>query len=197
MTLPKNTRNLRTNELPTPGTRVYVPENTTAFAGVEPTPGWQTVGATNSNNGTVAVDTADGYTSWVLSRKLLVENDSSRRPTVGDWVLINAPGEPGHGEVCEIIDDDGSALPYCVRYGPEGAEWFYPSQVSLVDDGEAPAPDSALVSVRHEVTVTIERPATAGQLAAGAAAIDPDWPVIVNVHPDRIEIYAHHEETRE
>ena len=120
----------------------------------------------------------------------------TRRPTVGDWVLIDAPGEPGHGEVCEIIKDDGSALPYCVQYGPEGAEWFYPSQVSLVPDEEAPAPSTAVVSVRHETVVTLQRPATADQISRALTLLPLGWFTTVQTYADRIEIIGTHEETR-
>ena len=81
MTLPKNTRPLRTGELPPVGSCVYVPENTAALAGIQPTPGWRTVRATNSDNSTIAVRDADGYTSWVLSHNLLVEDEADTTTT--------------------------------------------------------------------------------------------------------------------
>ena len=198
MTLPKNTRTLRTGELPTPGTRVYVPENTTAFAGLEPTHGWQTVRATNSDNSTIAVDAANGYTSWVLSHNLLVE-DESRRPTVGDIVIVNAPGEKYHGMIGMLTEDDNTDLPYFVRFEHHGAEWFYPHQVSLVSDGDTfPGEEdtAALVSVRHETTVTLAAPATAGQISRALALIPLGWFTTLHTYADRIEIVGTHEEAR-
>lgn len=198
MTLPENTRPLRTNELPPPGTRVYVPEGTAAFVGVEPTHGWQTVGATNGNNSTVAVDTPDGYTSWVLSHNLLVEDEA--RLTVGDIVTVDAPGEKYHGMTGMLAEDDGTDLPYWVRFETGGAEWFTPSQVSLVSDGDTfPGEEdtTAPVSVRHETVVTLAAPATAFQISRALALIPLGWFTTVDTYADRIEIIGrHHEETR-
>ena len=76
MTMPENTRLLRTGELPPIGTRVYVPENTTAFVGNRPVPGWRTILATDDSDSTVAVKSETGNASWVLSHNLLVEDEA-------------------------------------------------------------------------------------------------------------------------
>lgn len=195
MSLPENTRLLRTGELPPLGTRVYVPENTAAFVGDRPAPGWHTIRSTYDKDSAVAVTSVNDHLSWVLSHNLLVKDEA--RPTVGDRVAINAPGDKYHGMTGTLADDDGTDLPYWVRF-EHGAAWFYPQQVRIVSDGDTfPGEEdttTALVSVRHETTVILQRPVTASQLAVGADAIDPDWPVTVTVHPDRIEFHAHHEE---
>lgn len=201
MTLPKNTRLLRTGELPPLGSRVYVPENTTALIGEAPAPGWQPVRSTDRIEGTIAVKDADGYTSWVLSHNLLVE-DESRRPTVGDTVTVNAPGERYHGMTGTLAEDDGTDLPYFVRF-ERGADWFKPHQVSPVSDGDTfpgeidTTTTTAPTTVTTTTHVSLPRPATAKQVADALAHVDGHHQVTVHTHADRIEIHAHHEEARE
>lgn len=132
MTLPKNTRPLRTGELLPVGSCVYVPENTAALAGIQPTPGWRTVRATNSDNSTIAVRDADGYTSWVLSHNLLVLDKEADTAT----------------------------------------------------------------TITTTTQVTLPRPATAAQVADALTHVDGHHEVAVHTYDDRIEIEAHHEETR-
>ena len=111
------------------------------------------------------------------------------RLTVGDTVTIDAPGEKYHGMIGRLAEDDGTDLPYFVRFQTGGAEWFTPNQVLRSD--LAPAAD--LVSIEHTTTVTLRRPVTALQLAIGAAAIDSDWPVTVHTYADHIKIIGTHE----
>ena len=203
MTMPENARLLRTNELPPVGTRVYVPENTPALAGLQPTPGWRTVRATNSDNSTIAVKDTDGYTSWVLSHNLLVADETCRRLTVGDRVRINDPKEPMHGQVGVIIQDDKTNMPYFVKFETAGAEWFYAHQVDHVSTPEGTFPgemDTPTTTTPTTITttthVTLPRPATAKQVADALTHVDGHHEVTVHTYPDRIEIEAHHEETQ-
>lgn len=200
MTLPENARVLRTNELPPLGSLVYVPENTAAFAGGRPAPGWQTVLDTIDTDGTIGVKSAENTrTSWVLSHNLLVD-DKAPRPKVGDWVRINAPEERRHGHVGEIVEDDGSSLPYFVRFERFDADWFSPNEVGPVSDGDTfPGEEdtTAPASVRHETVVTLAAPATAFQISRALALIPLGWFTTVDTYADRIEIIGrHHEETR-
>lgn len=187
MTLPENTRTLRTNELPPLGSRVYVPENTTALVGEPPAPGWQPVRATDPSDNTVAVKSRSLSTSWVLAHNLLVRE---ARPAVGDRVRINAPGEKYHGQTGTLAEDDGTGLPYFVRF-EHGAEWFYPSQISLVPDD-----DTATTTVTTTTQVTLPRPATAAEVAEALDRVDAHHEVTVHTYADRIEIHARHKETR-
>ena len=193
MSLPENTRLLHTNELPPLNTRVYVPENTAAVVGEPPAPGWQTIRATDESDNSIAVKSAKGHTSWVLSHNLLVDDEA--RPTVGDRVHINAPGERHHGKVGKIVEDDGTDLPYFVQFGHDGAEWFSPRQVSPVRDGDT-FPGEAPTTVTITTHVTIPRQATAEQVADALGYVDGHHEVTVHTYADRIEIHAHHEETR-
>lgn len=201
MTLPENARTLRTGELPPVGSGVYVPANTTDIVGEPPATGWQTVRATDEGSSTVAVKSKDGYTSWVLSHNLLVD-DKNRRPAVGDRVRINAPDEPHHGEVGLIVKDDKGTMPYFVEFQQYPSEWFYPHQVSLVSDGDTfpgevdTTTTTAPTTVTTTTHVTLPRPATAEQVADALTHVDGHHQVTVHTYPDRIEIHANHEETR-
>ena len=206
MPLPENTRLLRHNELPPPGSLVYVPENTAALAGVEPTHGWRTICATNSDNSTIAVRSRHGYTSWVLSHNLLVEDEDEDeappRLTVGDTVTIDAPEEKYHGMIGMLAEDDGTDLPYWVRFETGGAEWFTPEQVRRSDLAPAHKANTttttgpALVSIRHETIITLPIPATAEQVGDALIHVDGHHEVTITTYADHIEILAHHEETR-
>ena len=195
MSLPENTRILSTNELPPLGSRVYVPENTTALVGDRPAPGWQPVRATDDSDNTVAVTSEDGHTSWVLSHNLLV----SRRPTVGDTVTINAPGEKYHGMTGRLAEDDKTDLPYFVRF-EHGAEWFHPHQVSRVSDGDTFPGEVDTTTTATTITttthITLPRPATAEQVGDALIHVDGHHEVTVHTYADRIEIHANHKETR-
>ena len=203
MTLPENARTLHANELPPLGSPVYVPENTAPLAGGRPAPGWQNVLATDDSESTIAVKSENGRISWVLSHNLLVENDANVPPplTVGDTVIIDAPGEKYHGMIGTLAEDDETDLPYFVRF-LGGAEWFTPEQVMRSDLAPAHKANTttttgpALVAIRHETIVTLPLPATAKQVTDALSHIHGHHEVTVTTYADHIEILAHHEEPR-
>ena len=125
--------------------------------------------------------------------------ENTRRLTVGDTVIVDAPGEKYHGMIGRLAEDDGTDPPYWVRF-LGGAEWFTPEQVSLVSDGDTfPGEEdtTAPVSVRHETVVTLAAPATAFQISRALALIPLGWFTTVDTYADRIEIIGrHHEEPR-
>lgn len=168
----------------TPGARELF--NDTALV-----PGWRRIVTEGPDpDGDFTLYGIDNPSTYQFVRAVYCDVDAEKhaRPTVSDWVRIYAPEERHHGKVGKIVEDDGSVLPYFVRFERDDAEWFYSHQVTPAPAPEETAPDTALVSISHTTIVTLQRPVTADQISRALALLPLDWFTTLHTHDDRIEI---------
>ena len=111
------------------------------------------------------------------------------RLTTGDRVIVVNADDPAHNRTGTIATDDGSGVPYFVRFdnAPRG-EWFREEDVAPAAHrptapGEHVPEAGQAIHVQRRHAILLEQPVSPDDLARAARALEPGMHVSVTVHP--------------